>query len=129
MPCVTFIWLLILFFFQMIRRPPRSTLSSSSAASDVYKRQIHNSDLVIIMGTSLSVFPVAGMIYDIKKGTPVMVVNQELPRIVNGIEEKDLAFVEGNIEESIKKMAKDLNWKEFLERVQVKSLQLSLIHI
>ena len=26
----------------MIRRPPRSTLSSSSAASDVYKRQMHN---------------------------------------------------------------------------------------
>eukprot|EP00658_Telonema_sp_P-2_P027006 TRINITY_DN20953_c0_g1_i1.p1 TRINITY_DN20953_c0_g1~~TRINITY_DN20953_c0_g1_i1.p1 ORF type:complete len:202 (+),score=48.89 TRINITY_DN20953_c0_g1_i1:48-653(+) len=25
----------------MIRRPPRSTLSSSSAASDVYKRQVH----------------------------------------------------------------------------------------
>src|SRR5664280_1435901 len=27
----------------MIRRPPRSTLSSSSAASDVYKRQGHDS--------------------------------------------------------------------------------------
>eukprot|EP00658_Telonema_sp_P-2_P059865 TRINITY_DN48966_c0_g1_i1.p1 TRINITY_DN48966_c0_g1~~TRINITY_DN48966_c0_g1_i1.p1 ORF type:complete len:539 (-),score=109.66 TRINITY_DN48966_c0_g1_i1:379-1995(-) len=27
----------------MIRRPPRSTLSSSSAASDVYKRQVHDS--------------------------------------------------------------------------------------
>src|SRR5664280_3836668 len=26
----------------MIRRPPRSTLSSSSAASDVYKRQEHD---------------------------------------------------------------------------------------
>eukprot|EP00658_Telonema_sp_P-2_P024043 TRINITY_DN1964_c0_g1_i10.p1 TRINITY_DN1964_c0_g1~~TRINITY_DN1964_c0_g1_i10.p1 ORF type:complete len:157 (+),score=39.65 TRINITY_DN1964_c0_g1_i10:92-562(+) len=28
----------------MIRRPPRSTLSSSSAASDVYKRQIMDTD-------------------------------------------------------------------------------------
>src|SRR5665648_892303 len=30
----------------MIRRPPRSTLSSSSAASDVYKRQGDNDDVV-----------------------------------------------------------------------------------
>src|SRR5665648_1298147 len=29
----------------MIRRPPRSTLSSSSAASDVYKRQLHISQV------------------------------------------------------------------------------------
>ena len=29
----------LLFFFLMIRRPPRSTLDRSSAASDVYKRQ------------------------------------------------------------------------------------------
>eukprot|EP00658_Telonema_sp_P-2_P053981 TRINITY_DN42809_c0_g1_i1.p1 TRINITY_DN42809_c0_g1~~TRINITY_DN42809_c0_g1_i1.p1 ORF type:complete len:101 (-),score=25.60 TRINITY_DN42809_c0_g1_i1:111-413(-) len=28
----------------MIRRPPRSTLSSSSAASDVYKRQLFQSN-------------------------------------------------------------------------------------
>eukprot|EP00656_Telonema_subtile_P000778 TRINITY_DN1036_c0_g1_i6.p1 TRINITY_DN1036_c0_g1~~TRINITY_DN1036_c0_g1_i6.p1 ORF type:complete len:102 (+),score=23.10 TRINITY_DN1036_c0_g1_i6:66-371(+) len=28
----------------MIRRPPRSTLSSSSAASDVYKRQVENTE-------------------------------------------------------------------------------------
>src|SRR5664280_3738404 len=30
----------------MIRRPPRSTLSSSSAASDVYKRQLWNGDVL-----------------------------------------------------------------------------------
>src|SRR5678816_1321133 len=29
----------------MIRRPPRSTLDRSSAASDVYKRQVHATDL------------------------------------------------------------------------------------
>src|SRR5664279_3953197 len=32
----------------MIRRPPRSTLSSSSAASDVYKRQVLWSGIVMI---------------------------------------------------------------------------------
>src|SRR5665648_231489 len=31
----------------MIRRPPRSTLSSSSAASDVYKRQVRGSDVLV----------------------------------------------------------------------------------
>ena len=31
----------------MIRRPPRSTLSSSSAASDVYKRQLYVSAVVV----------------------------------------------------------------------------------
>eukprot|EP00658_Telonema_sp_P-2_P079454 TRINITY_DN767_c0_g1_i9.p1 TRINITY_DN767_c0_g1~~TRINITY_DN767_c0_g1_i9.p1 ORF type:complete len:717 (+),score=171.69 TRINITY_DN767_c0_g1_i9:91-2241(+) len=42
----------------MIRRPPRSTLSSSSAASDVYKRQAHDSEV----GTSTSpiVFEICG---------------------------------------------------------------------
>eukprot|EP00828_Plagiopyla_frontata_P018903 TRINITY_DN2418_c0_g1_i2.p2 TRINITY_DN2418_c0_g1~~TRINITY_DN2418_c0_g1_i2.p2 ORF type:complete len:111 (+),score=21.89 TRINITY_DN2418_c0_g1_i2:72-404(+) len=33
-------------FFLIIRRPPRSTLSSSSAASDVYKRQVQEGQLV-----------------------------------------------------------------------------------
>eukprot|EP00658_Telonema_sp_P-2_P015558 TRINITY_DN1599_c0_g1_i6.p1 TRINITY_DN1599_c0_g1~~TRINITY_DN1599_c0_g1_i6.p1 ORF type:complete len:113 (-),score=2.31 TRINITY_DN1599_c0_g1_i6:389-727(-) len=33
----------------MIRRPPRSTLSSSSAASDVYKRQVLNIMIAIIV--------------------------------------------------------------------------------
>ena len=33
----------LFFFFLMIRRPPRSTLDRSSAASDVYKRQVYNS--------------------------------------------------------------------------------------
>eukprot|EP00826_Nyctotherus_ovalis_P041304 TRINITY_DN4138_c0_g1_i11.p2 TRINITY_DN4138_c0_g1~~TRINITY_DN4138_c0_g1_i11.p2 ORF type:complete len:124 (+),score=36.41 TRINITY_DN4138_c0_g1_i11:25-372(+) len=31
----------------MIRRPPRSTLDRSSAASDVYKRQVFNSSLLL----------------------------------------------------------------------------------
>ena len=31
-------------FFLMIRRPPRSTLDRSSAASDVYKRQVINTN-------------------------------------------------------------------------------------
>src|SRR5678815_5874645 len=31
----------------MIRRPPRSTLDRSSAASDVYKRQPHNPNLLV----------------------------------------------------------------------------------
>ena len=31
----------------MIRRPPRSTLDRSSAASDVYKRQIENSAVLL----------------------------------------------------------------------------------
>src|SRR5664279_6355004 len=35
----------------MIRRPPRSTLSSSSAASDVYKRQLRDSEVAsAVMG-------------------------------------------------------------------------------
>eukprot|EP00658_Telonema_sp_P-2_P055376 TRINITY_DN44026_c0_g1_i1.p1 TRINITY_DN44026_c0_g1~~TRINITY_DN44026_c0_g1_i1.p1 ORF type:complete len:106 (+),score=22.27 TRINITY_DN44026_c0_g1_i1:39-356(+) len=36
----------IFLFFLMIRRPPRSTLSSSSAASDVYKRQDVDKDIL-----------------------------------------------------------------------------------
>lgn len=51
-----------------------------------------------------------------------MVINKELPRMVNGIGEKDLAFVEGNIEESIKKMAKELKWEGFVEREEKLSL-------
>ncbi|WP_234364813.1 isochorismatase family protein, partial [Francisella tularensis] len=32
-------------FFLVIRRPPRSKIMRSSAASDVYKRQIYNTDM------------------------------------------------------------------------------------
>ena len=34
----------------MIRRPPRSTRKESSAASDVYKRQVQNIDLMNLAG-------------------------------------------------------------------------------
>ena len=34
----------------MIRRPPRSTQGVSSAASDVYKRQLEDSDAVLVRG-------------------------------------------------------------------------------
>ena len=37
----------------MIRRPPRSTLDRSSAASDVYKRQAHESDVVVAVGADV----------------------------------------------------------------------------
>eukprot|EP00831_Metopus_contortus_P000592 TRINITY_DN1021_c0_g1_i2.p2 TRINITY_DN1021_c0_g1~~TRINITY_DN1021_c0_g1_i2.p2 ORF type:complete len:136 (+),score=9.25 TRINITY_DN1021_c0_g1_i2:2-409(+) len=38
---------LVCFFFLMIRRPPRSTQGVSSAASDVYKRQVINSSVLL----------------------------------------------------------------------------------
>eukprot|EP00825_Cyclidium_porcatum_P024091 TRINITY_DN2662_c0_g1_i12.p1 TRINITY_DN2662_c0_g1~~TRINITY_DN2662_c0_g1_i12.p1 ORF type:complete len:128 (+),score=16.37 TRINITY_DN2662_c0_g1_i12:10-393(+) len=46
--CVLFIDIQVFFFFfLMIRRPPRSTHCISSAASDVYKRQTHQSSKII----------------------------------------------------------------------------------
>src|SRR5664279_6657383 len=40
----------------MIRRPPRSTLSSSSAASDVYKRQKYDCEIIgLTMGQAIPI--------------------------------------------------------------------------
>ena len=49
-------------FFLMIRRPPRSTQSRSSAASDVYKRQLTESDDPILEVGLPKIGPVQEMI-------------------------------------------------------------------
>ena len=47
---VSVVYVFFVFFFLMIRRPPRSTQSRSSAASDVYKRQIEDRDMIAADG-------------------------------------------------------------------------------
>jgi NAD-dependent SIR2 family protein deacetylase len=67
---------------------------------------IRHADLVIVMGTSLKVFPFAFLVSCISDDVPVVLINRENP----GIERNHLLFLPGDIQENIVKIAKDLNW-------------------
>jgi len=50
------------------------------------------------MGTSLKVFPFAGLIDLVDKDTPIVLVNRENPGIEN---KKNFVFLEGDIDNNI----------------------------
>jgi NAD-dependent SIR2 family protein deacetylase len=67
---------------------------------------IQQSDLVIVMGTALKVFPFAFLLEFLNSETPVLLINRENP----GVERNNLLFIPGDIQESIRMLATDLNW-------------------
>ncbi|RYH12889.1 hypothetical protein EON65_36995 [archaeon] len=64
-------------------------------------------DLVIIMGTSLKVYPFAFLLQAIDDSVPVVLVNRENP----GISRDKLLFLPGEIEETIDGLVKELGWE------------------
>lgn len=72
-------------------------------------RKIAEADLVFVMGTSLKVFPFAGLLDLIQPRVPIVLVNREDPgRIDRG--RHPVIFLEGEIEENLSKLADDAGW-------------------
>lgn len=72
-------------------------------------RKMAEADLVFVMGTSLKVFPFAGLLDLIQPRVPIVLVNREDPgRIDRG--RHPVIFLEGEIEESLSKLADDVGW-------------------
>ena len=81
-------------------------------------QNIEKGDLVIIMGTSLSVNPFAALINEVPKGVPVVYVNREN----KSLKRKDVLFMEGDIDGQLSQLVKDLGWEEKLVDINGKAL-------
>ena len=59
---------------------------------------VEDADILVVIGTSLNVYPAAGLVHYVKSGTPIFVVDPERPQVnirnVNYIQEKAGAGVE-----------------------------------
>jgi hypothetical protein len=73
------------------------------------------------MGTSLKVHPFSSLIGQIPSTTPLVIINKELPKLsttAKGVgkggrcseDKENLLFLEGDIEENILGLAKDIGW-------------------
>lgn len=69
---------------------------------------IEQADLVIIMGTSLKVFPFASMVGLIPDDCPLVCINRSNP----GIDKPDnFLFVSGDMDDNVEKIMKDCGWE------------------
>lgn len=59
---------------------------------------IEQADLVIVMGTSLKVYPFAFLLAAVGKNVPIVLINRENP----GVDHNKFLFLEGEIEENVK---------------------------
>ena len=71
-------------------------------------------DLVIVLGTSLKVAPVASIPDWVKSDVPRVLINREMAGTFNG--DKDV-FVEGECDESVRKICKMIGWEEELDQL------------
>lgn len=68
--------------------------------------KVTEADLVIVMGTSLKVYPFAFLLQFLSGGVPVVLINRENP----GIQRDHFLFLEGDIQEIVERIARDLDW-------------------
>jgi NAD+-dependent protein deacetylase SIR2 len=68
---------------------------------------VRQADLVIVMGTSLSVHPFAKVLSLVSLSTPIVLINMENPGIVR----PNFLFMPGCIEDGVQKICDSLNWK------------------
>jgi NAD-dependent histone deacetylase SIR2 len=87
---------------------PDIVFFGESLPTDFHQKfpMIMGADLIIVMGTSLKVFPFALLLQYVQDGVPVVLVNRENP----GIYRPNFLFLPGNIEDTIESLATDLNW-------------------
>ena len=75
---------------------------------EVSMKEISKADLVIVMGTSLKVFPFAALVPLVPSKVPIVYINRENKKI----HRKNFLFLEGDIDEQVNSLIKDLNWEE-----------------
>lgn len=72
-------------------------------------RKMAEADLVFVMGTSLKVFPFAGLLDLIQPRVPLVLVNREDPGRIDR-SRHPVVFLEGEIEDNLSKLADDVGW-------------------
>lgn len=73
-------------------------------------------DLVIVMGTSLRVFPFASLIGMVPAEVPIVLVNREN----TGINRENFLFLQGDIDERLKGLIGELGWNDKLNQLRSK---------
>lgn len=72
--------------------------------------KIKESDLVIVMGTSLKVAPFSTLLQNIPKTTPMVLINRDMPTLKSLQEKEKLLFLPGEIESTISLIVDQLGW-------------------
>jgi len=71
-------------------------------------KKITEGDLVIVMGTSLQVFPFASLVSGISENVPLVYINREN----TNINRENFLFIEGDIDEQMNTLINEIGWKE-----------------
>lgn len=88
---------------------------SLPAAFDVEVKRLPKADLVLVMGTSLKVHPVAGLPGQVAEGVPRVLINNERAGGI-GYRESDLCIL-GSCDETVLRLTEELGWKDELENL------------
>lgn len=84
------------------------------------------SDMLIVMGTSLMVYPFAGLVNEVAEGTPRLLINRDPVGVwrkyvdypnANKFNYRDVSYL-GNCDDGIRELAKLLGWQEELQQLE-----------
>ncbi|KAL4468708.1 hypothetical protein ABPG74_005211 [Tetrahymena malaccensis] len=64
---------------------------------------LSNSDCVVVMGTSLGVFPFANLINEVDPSVPIYIINNKLPKNISHLK-NEIQFIQGDINEVSKQL-------------------------
>jgi len=76
-------------------------------------REMDEADLVIVMGTSLMVFPFAELVDMVPKSVPLVYINRENTQI----KRDNFLFLEGNIDMHVNSLIRDIGWEHKLNEI------------
>lgn len=86
-------------------------------------QKLKEADLVIVMGTSLVVFPFASLVNMISKKTPVVLINREDSYSSKGNKTDNYLFLGGDLDKKVKKIIKDLKMNDEYKKLKKKVLE------
>jgi len=96
-----------------------------------YPKHFAKCDLLIVLGTSLEVYPFAGLVEEVSKSAPRILINREVvgPFVKRRKRPNDIV-VKGDIVESVRHLARLLGWTEAIEMLlsQEKSSRVGTLH-
>lgn len=84
--------------------------------SDLVHFDVATSDLVVVLGTSLLVAPVANIPDWVKSDTHRLLINREMVGSFHGDKPTDV-FLEGDCDESVRKLCQLVGWEEELDQL------------
>lgn len=77
-------------------------------------------DMMLILGTSLEVFPVAGLVYQVPSDVPRVLINRDIVDPFCGDNQtRDIdAVYSGDIVEGVRKLAMELEWQDEISKLE-----------